>query len=116
MIQIEHARFLCLSGNGDPGSKKFSDDIQALYTMAYAIMSNSKKRGLDFVVPKLEGMWWFDASKYKTGSITETLTIIPRSEWYYKLLLRIPDFVLSEELPTVFRQFLEIRKPTLLKM
>jgi|GEM_PF-4104460 len=40
MIQTERAGFLCMSGKGDPDSKKLLDDIQALYTIAYAIKFN----------------------------------------------------------------------------
>lgn len=45
------------------------------------------------MVPKLEAMWSFDEDKYQGISMEEAPSKIPRSEWAYQLLLRLPDFV-----------------------
>jgi hypothetical protein len=45
----------------------------------YTIKFACKTIEQDFVVAKLEGLWWFDESKYKGVGIEETPN--PRKEW-----------------------------------
>jgi len=41
--------------------------------------------------------------------------MIPRSEWYYKLILRMPDFVLEEEPQTAVQKILAKNKANLIE-
>lgn len=96
--QPEFARFdtkpyLSVCGKGDPSSAGFSAHIEALYTTAYAVKFGCKTRGMDFVVSKLEGLWSFDEARFGTFSISEAPQKIPRNEWEYRLLIRMPEFV-----------------------
>jgi len=93
IVQIEPAQFLSIRGKGDPDGEGFAENIQALYSTAYAIKFMFKKRDKDFVVAKLEGLWWFDKTNYAGLSITESSQKVPRSEWEYRLLIRLPDYV-----------------------
>jgi len=45
---------------------------------------------MDFAVPKLDGLWWVNSEKNALG--------VPKSEWYWKLLIRMPDFVTAENI------------------
>jgi hypothetical protein len=92
-LVIEEAKFLSITGQGDPSEMEFTRNVQALYTVAYAVKFIFKARGNDFVVPKLEGLWWSDEKKYKGISMYETPVLVARKEWMYKLLLRIPETV-----------------------
>ncbi|WP_207426654.1 GyrI-like domain-containing protein [Pedobacter sp. SYSU D00535] len=56
-----------------------------------------KAQGKDFVVAKLEGQWWYDMEKYGLPTAAETPLQVPRSEWEYRSLIRIPDFVGEED-------------------
>ncbi|MNS44312.1 Bacterial transcription activator, effector binding domain [compost metagenome] len=51
----------------------------------------------DFVVPKLEALWGFDNEKYASVSMDEAPQKIPRSEWNYRIMIRMPDFVTQEQ-------------------
>ena len=51
-----------------------------------------KENELDFVVPKMEGFWWVDGG----AENQENFNKIPRSEWNWKILIRLPDFVEEE--------------------
>ena len=97
MVEIEPIRYLALAGQGDPSSQAFADTIQALYTTAYVIKFASKAIGHDFVVPKLEGQWWFDPDRYGSVTMDEAPRQIPRSEWEFRLLIRLPDCVTSSQ-------------------
>lgn len=93
VLHIEKARYLSITGKGDPSGEDFAQKIQAIYPVAYALKFAFKAQGKDFVVAKLEGLWWYDEVRYAGISIADSPTAIPRSEWEYRLLIRIPDYV-----------------------
>jgi hypothetical protein len=96
LVEIEKASFLSICGKGDPSEHAFIERIEALYPVAYALKFEFKAKDMDFVVSKLEGLWWFDEMKYP-GKTIETAIEVPRSEWEYRLLIRLPDFVTKED-------------------
>lgn len=113
LIEIEPAHFLSITGKGNPSEKGFSDKVQALYATAYAIKFIFKPLNKDFTVSKLEGLWWFDEQQYSGLSITEAPKKVPRSEWEYRLLIRMPEFVTQGEVATAIQTVLAKKKLTL---
>src|SRR5690606_18282005 len=93
LVVIEPAHFVSISGKGDPSDKPFLKRIEALYSTAYTIKFMHKNSGKDFTVSKLEALWWFNETKFDAKSIVAAPTAVPRSEWEYRLLIRMPDFV-----------------------
>jgi hypothetical protein len=93
VVEIEEAKFLSILGKGDPSSEDFALKVQALYTVAYTLKFACKAKDMDFVVAKLEGLWWFDDEQYGGLSMEEAPVRIPRSEWSWRLLIRMPDYV-----------------------
>lgn len=98
LLTIGKAQFLLIPGKGDPSGQAYADKLQALYSVAYAVKFLYKAMDKDFVVAKLEGLWSFDENKYAGLSADEAPLKIPRSEWNYKMLIRMPDFVTREQL------------------
>ena len=86
--EFGEAVYLTIEGQGEPGGDIFTKKVEALYPLAYGIKKIFKEQGNDFGVPKLEGLWWVESS--------EPALEIPRSEWCWKLLIRMPDFVTKE--------------------
>lgn len=107
---IGPARYISISGTGDPSSNTFKNDIQALYAVAYAIKFMCKTDGNDFTVPKLEGLWGYDEEKYAHISMMEAQTAVPRNEWSYRLLIRMPDFVRQKQISSAIRQVIVKKK------
>lgn len=97
LVIIEKAQFISIVGKGDPSGKPFADNIEALYSTAYSIKFAYKAQNSDFVVSKLEGLWWYDENKYSGNTMTNAPVEIPRSEWEYKLLIRMPEFVTKSD-------------------
>lgn len=93
LVYIEKAQYLAIQGKGDPSGDAFMQKIQALYPIAYALKFAFKAKGKDFVVAKLEGLWWYDEKRFRNATIDNAPKTIPRSEWEYQLLIRIPDFI-----------------------
>jgi len=116
---VEEAQFLSIVGKGDPSDKLFAENIEALYSVAYTIKFAFKALNKDFVVAKLEGLWWFDETNYKNISIAESPQLIPRSEWEYRLLIRLPEFVSKTDIDTAIKIVLDkkwIQKAKLIEL
>jgi hypothetical protein len=112
LVHLKPAKYISINGKGDPSGAEFSLHIQALYSVAYGIKFDSKKKGRDFVVAKLEGLWQFDEKKYGGIVPWETPLKIPRSEWSYKLLIRLPEFVSASDVEEMISH-LKHTKPSL---
>lgn len=104
LITIEAADFLSIRGKGDPSSDEYAETIQALYATAYVLKFMYKAQNKDFTVAKLEGLWWFDDAKYCHVSMEDAPLKIPRSEWEYRMLIRMPDFVTAEAISDAKQQ------------
>lgn len=110
IIEIEKAQFLSIEGKGDPSGKPYADKLQALYATAYTIKFMNKALDQDFVVAKLEGLWSFDEEKYKNIGISEAPKQIPRREWNYRMLIRMPDFVSQDQVDAAIKKVIETKQ------
>ena len=88
IVEFDEANYLTIEGVGEPAGKMFVSKVEALYPLAYGIKKICKEQDKDFGVPKLEGLWWVEGD-------TPALEI-PSSEWRWKLLIRMPEFVTKE--------------------
>jgi len=69
MIEAPETNILMIDGQGDPKtSKKYSEAIETLYSVSYALKFMVKKSGLgiDYGVMPLEGLWWVDDMSRRT--------------------------------------------------
>ena len=107
IVEIEEGKFLTIKGRGAPEDQEFQQKIKAIYTIAYSIKKICKKEGKDFVVPKLEGLWWTTEGK--------PFSEVPRQEWRWKLLIRIPEYVTQEILEKAKQEVLKRKKMELVK-
>lgn len=110
LLEIGQASFLSIAGKGDPSGKEFADRVQALFTTAYAVKFLCKVLEQDFVVPKLQGQWSFDETAFNNLSLEEIVLKVPRSEWNYRLLLRMPAFVTRQQCNTAVKTVVENKK------
>lgn len=61
------------------------------YTLSLIVLKRiCKTQRRDFAVPKLEGLWWVESSMPALE--------VPRKDWFWKLLIRLPEFATSEML------------------
>jgi hypothetical protein len=98
LVTIEPANFLSITGKGDPSEKRYSEKLAALYATAYTLKFAFKAIGKDFVVAKLEGLWSFDEREFGNPSISEAPLKVPRSEWNYRMMIRLPDYVTIDQI------------------
>ena len=67
IVEIPEMNFVAVEGKGDPNdiNGEYPKAMQILYSIQFTIkmskMGNNKLNGyFDYVVPPLEGLWWFD--------------------------------------------------------
>ncbi|XZF15539.1 GyrI-like domain-containing protein [Chitinophagaceae bacterium MMS25-I14] len=98
LLDIPAAQYLSITGKGDPSGIAFSENIQALYATAYAVKFACKAAEMDFVMPKLEGLWWYNEKDYPSLSAADASVKVPRKEWEYRLLIRMPRYVTDKHI------------------
>lgn len=87
IVSIPAGNFLTILGRGAPGENTYLQKLDPLYAVAYRIKFHAKHASNDFVVCKLEGLWWFD---------DPAASAPPREQWNWKLMIRQPDFVVED--------------------
>jgi hypothetical protein len=97
LVRVGPARYLSVSGRGDPNGPGFGAAVGALYGVAYTIKMAKKAANKDYVVAKLEGLWW-------GGRRGKLLIDSPRSTWRWKVLIRVPTFVTASNLARAKRE------------
>jgi len=96
-VKADRATFLSISGKGEPGGPAFEGAIQQIYSLAYTAKFMLKFSGkLDFAVSRLECLWHMQNPE-----------ALPRSEWPWQLLVRIPGGVTTADLKKAGRQIRE---------
>jgi hypothetical protein len=83
LVRTKPAKYLAIAGRGAPSAPAFSRAIGALYAMAFTIKMARKFAGRDYVVTKLEGLWWGQ----RAGRL---LIDEPKDRWRWKLMIRVP--------------------------
>lgn len=107
LVDVPEYQFIVISGAGNPNSKFFSQCIEALYSVAYAIKMNLKKVSTpptgyqDWTVYPLEGLWDIseDAKATYEGRID-------KNELIFDLMIRQPHFVTE----AFFREMIQSAK------
>ena len=84
VLTIPKYKFFAIDGKGDPNGEDFEQNVEALYSLAYAVkMSKSRPEGyFEYKVYPLEGVW-----------TSETEDISDKSKFIYTIMIRQPDFV-----------------------
>jgi hypothetical protein len=100
ILDIKRALFLTIDGMGEPGGGEFTKRVGALYAVAYGIKMAKKRAGQDYTISKLEALWWGIRGP---GDFSEE----PMSDWNWKLMIRVPEFVTELDLKDAISDCLE---------
>ncbi|WP_031525867.1 GyrI-like domain-containing protein [Dyadobacter crusticola] len=115
IVEFGIVQYISITGKGDPAGEEFAAHIQALYPVAYKLKFDAKAKGNDFIVPKLEALWWYDEQQYSGISISDAPLKIPRSEWEYRLLIRLPEQITASEVNTAVEAVFAKKQQELIK-
>ncbi len=89
-VNVPEINYLTYTGRGEPGGVAYTEGLGALYAATYTLKFASKKKGRDFTVMGLEGLWWWDDPR-----IVNLENAPPRDTWNWMSLIAVPDFVTS---------------------
>jgi hypothetical protein len=94
-----------IDGHGDPNTaQEYADAVEALYAVAYALKFMSKKeKGMDYVVPPIEGLWWVENM--------EEFTTQDKSAWDWTMMIMQPEWVTQEMFEEALRQVEKKKNP-----
>ncbi len=99
-VSAEKAAFLSVEGLGEPGGTAFQAAIQQMYSLAYTTKFMLKNAGtLDFGVSRLECLWH--------GCDFQN---VPKSEWHWQILIRIPEAITEQDLKRAREEVLKKRR------
>lgn len=107
IIDIPEFIFITIKGEGSPEEISFTENIGALYSLAYTIKMLPKKMDIppkgyfDFTVYPLEGVW--DINEEAKANFNGA---VKKDDFLYKLMIRQPDFV--DEL--FFKEMLDVAR------
>lgn len=90
VVDVPPMKFLMIDGHGDPNTaQEYKDAVEALYAVAYALKFRSKKeKGMDYVVPPLEGLWWVEHM--------EQFSMENKSAWNWTMMVMQPEWITQE--------------------
>ena len=88
IVDVPQMNFLMIDGEGDPNtSAEYQDNVEALYSLAYALKFMVKRGDLaiDYAVLPLEGLWWVDDMSQ--------FSIEKKDDWKWTMMIMQPDVV-----------------------
>ncbi len=94
LIRVPKQKFFAMDGKGNPNDDEFSEKVEVLYSLAYAVRMMPKKGFtpdgyFEYTVYPLEGIW----DLTEEGKKSDTLN---KDELLYTIMIRQPNFVTEE--------------------
>lgn len=94
VVTVPPLKFFTLSGQRNPNSEGFAEEVGVLYSLSYAVKMLPKKnitpKGyFDYTVFPLEGVWDLPDEAKSSGKLDKDKLV-------YKIMIRQPEFVTDE--------------------
>ena len=104
VVEVPQQSFIMLDGTGNPNLPGFTEEVSALYALAYAIKMDYKKSHTnqeiqDFTVYPLEGIW----QQKEQGELV-------KEELIYTIMIAQPSFI-SKEMVKEALEKVKVKKP-----
>ena len=104
VVDVPQQSFIMLDGTGNPNLPGFTEEVSALYALAYAIKMDYKKSHTnqeiqDFTVYPLEGIW----QQKEQGELV-------KEELIYTIMIAQPSFI-SKEMMKEALEKVKVKKP-----
>jgi hypothetical protein len=92
IITVPNMRFIMVDGNGDPNDEggAYQKVVELLFGLSYTIKmgKNRPPDYFEYVVPPLEGLWWYSDGAYYDVS--------KKADFCWTMMIRQPEFVTTE--------------------
>jgi len=104
LVTVAPAKYLGIEGRGAPGGDAFNEALAALYNVSFTVKMARKRIGTEYGISKLEALWWTDHPAQEYASV-------PKDEWRWELLIRVPEYIAEHEVNAAITSLLEKKKP-----
>ena len=95
VLEVPEMKFIQVDGKGNPNETdgEYRKALELLYALAYAIKmapksGNAPKDYFEYVVPPLEGLWWFEDGSENNAA--------DKNKYCWTSMIRQPEFVTEE--------------------
>lgn len=112
IIDVPLISYVMVEGEGNPNtSEEYKQAISILYAISFTIkmskMGNNKPKGyFEYVVPPLEGLWWYEDGCF------DGMNIVDKDKLHWMSMIRLPEFVSQEYFEQVKKE-VHVKKPEL---
>lgn len=105
LVTVPEQKFFMIKGKGNPNSEEFSEKVNVLYSLSYAVRMMPKggytpEGYFEYTVYPLEGIWDLTEEGRKLATLN-------KDELVYTIMIRQPEFVTEE---VVEKAFENVRK------
>ncbi|UCE14202.1 MAG: GyrI-like domain-containing protein [Candidatus Heimdallarchaeota archaeon] len=110
IVDVPPLNFLMIDGQGYPGtSQEYQDAMMTLYPLSYTLKFMMKKKGKDYVVMPLEGLWWAKDMMVFTEAFMER-----KDEWLWTSMIMQPEFITQEMVDKAIEEVKKKKDPAAL--
>jgi hypothetical protein len=104
VVDVPPMDFLMIDGEGAPALPQYTQAVEALFTVSYALKFMVKKgKGVDYAVMPLEGLWWMD-------DMTK-FSVERKDEWKWTSMIMQPKYVTEADVKAAVEQVLKKKNP-----
>jgi hypothetical protein len=109
ILDVPDMNFLMIDGEGAPAGQQYTDAVQTIYPVAYAIKFGVKKaKAVDYGVLPLEGLWWMDnMAEFSTDR---------KDEWKWTSMIMQPKYVTEDDFKAALEQVKKKNLPAISKI
>jgi hypothetical protein len=104
VVEIEKAGYVSILGKGSPGTPVFYEKKKAIKEFLIALESNLTETDLAFSSDVVEIFYWFDEEKVGYVDIGNFYTTVDLDFLQYRIAIRIPDFITSDDIKQIAGQ------------
>lgn len=110
VVDVPQMAYLMIDGEGNPNTaERYTQAVEALYTLAYAIRAIRKAAGEPFTVMPLEGLWTLPDQSATVVALTEA----DKDTFTWTLMIVQPEAVTAEAVEQARENARKKKKPLL---
>ena len=104
VVEIGKASYISILGKGSPGTAVFYEKKRAIKEFLSALSIHYSQKNHPFSSDVVEIFYWFDETKVGFVDIGNFYTTVDLSLLQYRVAIRIPDFITSDDVTVVAGQ------------
>ncbi len=109
-VVVPPMNYLMVDGEGEPGSQVYTEAVETLFAVSYAVKFMVKKGPLaiDYGVMPLEGLWWADDMA--------AFSVDDKASWKWTMMIMQPTFVTAEMIGAAIAEVEKKKNPAALSL